>query len=203
MLVNKRNLLKLVSVITIMMLSIFMLAGCGKKENENENKESETAYLQPLTDYFEGVKNKDINQVLKAFPDFAKMSEKITSEDINTLYSQYESLYGANIKLDYSLGEAVALSEEEVTELENEISSLYSDIENLDITAAYTVPVTVTITGDGIQKNTQNTENTENTENAENTENTENTENAEETINSNVEEDIMYVIQYNGNWYTL
>lgn len=180
--VNKRNLLKILSVITIMMLSIFMLAGCGKKDDENKNEISETAYLQPLTDYFEGIKNRDINQVLRAFPDFAKMSEKITSEDIDDLYSHYESLYGANIKIDYSFGDPISLSEEEVTDLENEISSIYTDVENLDITVAYTVPVKVTITGDGIQ---------------------EDTENVEENSNSNVEEDEMYAFQYNGNWYIL
>lgn len=194
--VNKRNLLKILSVITITMLSIFMLTGCGKKEDENKNETSETAYLQPLTDYFEGIKNRDINQVLRAFPDFAKMSEKITSEDIDDLYSQYESLYGANIKIDYSFSDAIALSEEEIAELESEISSNYTDVENLDITAAYTVPVKVTITGDGIQENTENTESTENTE-----KNVE--DNNEENSNRNVDEEELYVLQYNGNWYIL
>ncbi len=192
---NKRSLLKILSIVSIIMLSIFMLTGCGKKGDENKEASAENAYLQPLKDYFEGIKNKDINQVLKAFPDFAKMSEKITSEDIDDLYSQYESLYGANIKIDYSFGDAVALSEDELKELEGEISSIYTDVENIDITAAYTVPVKVTISGDGIQENTESTENTENAEAS--------TETTEENSNSNVEEDEMYAIQYNGNWYIL
>lgn len=189
MLNNKRSLLKFLAIISIVMLSIFMLTGCGKKGEENKEASTENAYLQPLKDYFEGIKNKDINQVLKAFPDFAKMSEKITAEDLNDLYSQYESLFGANIKIDYSFGDAVALSEEEVKELESEIASIYTEVENIDITAAYTVPVKVTISGDGIQENTEN--------------GGESTETTEENSNSNVEEDEMYAIQYNGNWYIL
>ncbi|MBO5349013.1 MAG: hypothetical protein J6A89_04250 [Clostridia bacterium] len=194
MLSNKRSLLKMLSVLTMIILSIFMLTGCGKKEKNNEEQAAENVYLQPVTDYFEGIKNKDINQVLKAFPEFTKMSEKITADDINDLYAQYEALYGANIKIDYSFGEATALSEEDISEIESEISTVYTDVENIYITAAYTVPVTVTITGDGIQENIQNGENTEGTENA---------ESAEENPSSNVEQDEMYVLQYNGNWYIM
>lgn len=185
---NKRNLLKILSIISIIMISVFTLTGCGKKEEKKEDVATSDAYLAPLKDYFEGIKNKNIEQLLKAFPDFSKMGEKITSEDINDLYTQYESIYGANIKIDYSFGDAVALNEEEIQELKTEISSIYPDATNVEITAAYTVPVKVTITGDGLTQPTESNEN-------------EQTENNEE--NKNVEEDEMYSIQYNGSWYLL
>ena len=206
MIKNKRNLLKILSIITIMMLSIFMLAGCGKND-ENNNEESSTAYLQPLTDYFEGIKNRDIEQVIRAFPDFAGMSENLTSGDLDDLYAQYESLYGANIKIDYTFGEAVALSEEELNELENEINAAYNNSEEqtIDITAAYTVPVTVTITGDGLQEDAQNNESTEETTGEAATEetSTEGAESEDENSNSVVEESEMYAFEYNGSWYIL
>lgn len=189
MLKNKRYLLKSLLVIAIVMSSIFMLTGCGKKNNDDNNEVASEPYLQPIIDYFEGIKNKDINQVLKAFPDFMEMDSKISSSDIDDLYAQYESLYGANIKIDYTFGEVTALSEDDFTELEEEIKSIYTDMESVDITAGYIVPVTVTITGDKIESTAENAEN----ENKEETEKT----------NNNVEEDEMYVFQYNGNWYMM
>ena len=192
MLNNKRRLLKCLSIISIIIVSIFMLTGCRKKY-DNKEVASEQIYLQPLTYYFEGIKNKDLNQMLKAFPDFAKMAEKITADDLNDLYAQYESLYGENVKIDYSVGDAIALSEEEINEVESEISSIYTDVENIDITAGYSVPVKVTITGDGIKGTEENQEETEKTEEIEET----------EEDNSNVDEEEMYVLQYNGGWYIL
>ena len=188
MLKNTKNLLKLLLVITIVLSSVFVLTGCGKKNKENKDEQVQ-AYLQPLKDYFDGIKNKDINLVLKAFPDFMNMSTKITEDDINDLYSQYESLYGANIKIEYTFGEAIALGEEELSDLENEIVATYTDLQTIDITAGYTVPVKVTVTGDGIQS----TENSENADDA----------NKNENSNTNTEDDEMYVLQYNGNWYIM
>ena len=116
-----------------------------------------------------------------------KMSENITQDDINELYSQYEQLYGANIKIDYQLGEATTIGEDELKELKEQIIELYQDAGNIELTEGYSVPVTVTITGDG-QKSAENTEETSSEDNTE---------------NSNVEEDNMYVLQCNGNWYIM
>ena len=94
-------------------------------------------------------------------------------------------MYGANIKIEYSLGDAVALGEDEIKQIEEDLKAIYTDQENLDITAAYSVPVTVTITGDGITSNSDN-----------------NTI-AGDNSNNNTEEEDMYVIQYNGSWYIM
>lgn len=184
--INKRNLLKIVAVVSIILLSMFTLTGCGNNKEKQVSSE-ELNYQEPLKNYFEGVKNKDVNQVIKAFPDFMDMASKVSSEDIDDLYSQYEALYGANIRIDYSFGDAVELSEEELSELEEEVLSVYQSLENIDITAGYSVPVKVTVTGDGIEKSSE--------ENEDN--------NSEENTNSNVEESDMYVLQYNGNWYMM
>ena len=189
MLKFKKNLLK-ISLLILMIISIAVtFSGCMKKENEEnkENNNDKLAYEQPLKDYFEGIKNKDISQVIKAFPEFMKMSENITQDDINELYSQYEQLYGANIKIDYQLGEATTIGEDELKELKEQIIELYQDAGNIELTEGYSVPVTVTITGDG-QKSAENTEETSSEDNTE---------------NSNVEEDNMYVLQCNGNWYIM
>lgn len=190
MLKTKSNLLKVSLVILMIASSIILLTGCGKKDNKENNNNNELAYLQPLKDYFDGIKNRDVAQVVKAFPDFMGMENTITTDDINDLYTQYEELYGANINIDYAFGEATAIGEEELVELEEEITELYENVENIDITAGYTVPVTVTITGDGIK-------------NAESTEGDSSENNEESETSDNVEQDEMYVLQYNGNWYIM
>lgn len=206
MLKNKRNLFRIILVILMIISSVFVFSGCGKKD-ENNQETVEEAYLQPLKNYFDGVKNKDVNQILKAFPDFMDMANKVTPEEIDSLYKQYEIMYGANIKIDYSFGEATALVEEDLSELESELSTMYNKEENIDITAGYLVPVTVTITGDGVEENKQENATEPSTENATepSAENTDaSSEEATETeSNNNIEQDDMYVLQYNGNWYIM
>lgn len=194
MLKSKNYLFKVLVVTAIIVSTIFVFSGCGKKNKNQSNSNNEQAYMQPLNDYFGGIKNKDLSMVLKAFPDFMQMSEKMTETDIDELYKQYETIYGANVKIDYSLGDAVALGEDEIKDLEDNLLSIYPDQENVDITAAYTVPVTVTFKGDGVASNS----NEENNNDANNTEN-----NTEENNTSDTNQEDMYVIQYKGNWYIM
>mgnify|MGYP004533886879 CR=1 FL=1 len=187
MLKNKKSLLKICLVALMILSTIVVFTGCGK-ENKKNNENTELAYEEPLKDYFDGIKNRDIGSILKAFPDFMEMSNNITENDINDLYSQYEELYGSNIKIDYELGTATNISEEDIADLKEQIKEIYQDLGDVDITEGYTVPVTVTITGDG------NTENT-NEESSEN--------NEDNNSNKNVEENNFYVLKYNGNWYLM
>ena len=187
MLKTKKNLLKIVAIFTIILITIFVFTGC--KRNKKNDTSDEKAYLQPITDYLEGIKSKDLSRVAKAYPDFMKISEKITEDDINELYSQYESMYGANIKIDYSFGDAVALTEDEINDVESNIAAVTEENQNIDVTAAYYVPVTITVTGDGITNSSEENNNTDGIESENDTNNTE-------------QQDVI-VIQYNGNWYVV
>lgn len=187
MLKSKKNLLKIVAIFTIILITIFGFTGC--KRNKKNDTSDEKAYLQPITDYFEGIKSKDLSRLAKAYPDFMKISEKITEDDINELYSQYESMYGANIKIDYTFGDAVALTEDEINDVESNIAAIVEDEQTIDVTAAYYVPVTITVTGDGITNSSEENNNTNGTESENDTNNTE-------------QQDVI-VIQYNGNWYVV
>lgn len=186
MLKTKKNLFKIVAIFTIILMTVFGFTGC-KKNNKNESDEK--AYLQPITDYLEGIKSKDLSRVAKAYPDFMKISEKITEDDINELYSQYESMYGANIKIDYSFGDAVSLTEDEINDVESNIAAVTEENQNIDVTAAYYVPVTITVTGDGITNSSEENNNTDGT--------------GSENDTNNTEQQDVIVIQYNGNWYVI
>ena len=54
-----KKFLKSFLVFAVITVGIFAFTGCGKKENKQQNQE---AYLEPLTNYFEGIKTKDINK---------------------------------------------------------------------------------------------------------------------------------------------
>ena len=64
MLKSKKNLLKIVAIFTIILITIFGFTGC--KRNKKNDTSDEKSYLQPITDYFEGIKSKDLSRVAKA-----------------------------------------------------------------------------------------------------------------------------------------
>lgn len=180
-----KKVLKTILVLCIMVVSIFMLTGCEKNKDNNNESEAEKAYLQPLRDYVDGIINKDPNQVLKAFPEFMNRTENITVDDINEMYIQYESLYGANIKFEYEFGDATKLEEKDISGLEEQIKGYYTDVQDIDITEAYIVPLKLTVSGDGIKD-----------------ENATEEEQTEERV-SHTDTTDFYVFKYNENWYLI
>lgn len=180
-----KSILKNLLVFVVIISSIFLLTGCGKNNNTENNTETD-AYLQPLKDYMDGLKNKDVNVALKAFPEFMKKNEEITIENINEMYAQYESLYGANIQLDYEFGSSTKLEESEITALEEQIKGYYTDVQEIDITEAYIVPLKLTVSGDGIKDENNTTEENQTPERTSKTDTTD-----------------FYVYKYNEVWYLI
>lgn len=175
---NNKSIVKLIAVLSLIIVSIFMLTGCGNK-NKKANTDEGPSYKDPLINYFDGIKNRDLEQVVKAFPEFAKMDEKIKSEDIEELYKYYQNAYGTDVTMDYEIGNAVKLEEVEISELKQQITTVYN-VENIDITEAYIVTITVTFKGGNSQSETETS-----------------------IPNSDTEQNDMYVIKYQGNWYML
>ena len=195
---KNKYILKALAILSIIMVSIFVLTGCGKN-NEKKSEEDNKNYQEPLINYFDGIKNKNPEQVIKAFPAFMNMDSKIKSEDIDEFYAYYESLYGSDVTMDYSIGDAVKLGDDEISELEDEIKAVYN-VENIELSGAYSVTITVTFQGSGVSNSKQ----TEGEETDETTDTAETAENSEEVASkTDTEQDDMYVILYEGNWYLL
>lgn len=180
-----KSVFKKLLVFVVIISSIFLLTGCGKNNNSENNTETD-AYLQPLKDYMDGLKNKDVNLTLKAFPEFMNKDQEITIENINEMYTQYESLYGANIQLDYEFGTSTKLEESEIFALEEQIKGYYTEMQEIDITEAYIVPLKLTVSGDGIKDENTTTEENQTGERASKTDTTD-----------------FYVYKYNGAWYLI
>lgn len=137
---------KVIAVAMIILMSMIAFAGCGKK-NEVEK---DNAYLEPLETFFSGVKEKDIEKALQAFPDFMNMGSLLTSDDIDIWYKNYENEYGSNITMDYSFGEAIRYEGKELDEFKAELAAAYDNVNKDDVKDAYFVPVTITVKGDGL-----------------------------------------------------
>ncbi len=156
-----KKILKNAFLFSIIIINLCMLTACGKKENNQNQDVSEDVYLQPIKDYLDGIKNKDIAQILKAYPDFMNMSNVITVENIDDVYKAYEKQFGANIKIEYSIGKATKVKDEDLGNIKAKLQQLYPNSGEINIPRAYVVTVVLTITGDGIPKENNEQANTE------------------------------------------
>ena len=138
----------------------------------------------------EGLKNKNLDQILQAYPEFMHMSNVITNDDLESAYNQYESMYGPNIRIDYNLQDAISVEEQDKENLASELKELYPEVGDINIEKAYIITVELTVTGDGIQEESSEENSGENSG-----------ENAGEMENSATDEADFYVYKYNGNWY--
>ena len=172
-----KKILKTV-LLLITVLSVCILTGCQKKNSNDSGEVSKDVYEQPIRYCMDGLKNRDLDQFLKAYPDFMNMAKTITKENIDDVYSQYEAIYGANIQLDYTLGDATKIDSSDIENLEAQLKETYPDACDIKISKAYIIPVDLTITGDGIAE-----------------------EGKEKEKTTNKDSQDFYVYEYNGNWY--
>ena len=173
---------KAILIVVLIMLSAFTLTGCGKNNSDNKNGDDKEVYERPLRNYMEGLKNKNLEQLLQAYPEFMHMNDIITSDDLESAYNQYEAMYGPNIRIDYNLKDAISVEDQDKENLVSELKELYPEAGDINIETAYIIAVELTITGDGIQ--------------GENSE-----ENVDDSEKTATDEEDFYVYKYNGNWY--
>lgn len=175
-----KKLIKSVFLLTLV-CSVCIFSGCGNNKQEQQKEEiAREVYEAPLKNYMEGLKNRDINLVLQSFPEFM---QTFTQADLDSIYANYEAIYGSNVTMEYKLGDSVKIKEQKDLDiLASQIKEYYPNAGDIQITAAYIINVELSIWGDGVQK-----EQTTEGENA--------------TSNKKTDAQDFYVYQYNGNWY--
>lgn len=183
-----KKFLKSILVIALIISSMSMFSGCGKKENEGNNQQkqevSKDVYEAPLKSYMDGLKNKDLNKICQAYPEFMRAP---TQTDIDAMYAMYEARFGSNVKLEYTLGDAVKVEEQrDLDILATQIKELYPDAGDINITAAYIITVNLSVSGDGVVEGEAAENPSANSEN--------------DDIKKSDSQDF-YVYEYNGNWY--
>lgn len=178
-----KKAVKLSIVLLLIISNVFIFSGCGKKNNNNTGKpeDGKDVYEAPLRNYMEGLKTKNIEVLLSAFPEFM---QKMTQTDIDTVYAEYEAQYGSNIVMEYKLGDATRVTEDYDLEiLASQIKEYYPDAGDIKITDAYIITVELSISGDG--KAEQN----------------EDGENKEEKPSKKTDSQDFYVYKMNDKWY--
>lgn len=209
-----KKLLKVLTILIIFALGMLMLTGCGSKKQKSE-EEIKAEYSAPIKNYMEGIKSKNIDQIKSAFPEFKNKSTDITSDDVDDLYRSLEETFGANVNIEYTIGDGTTISDDEINDIEEDLEATYPDAGEIEITKAYLVPVTIKFSGDKTRQSNDKAE--ENVpvegeeanqeENAqsegEETKTEENVNTSEEDNDNTTEQNSMYVFEYNGNWYTI
>ncbi|MBQ3408809.1 MAG: hypothetical protein IJH12_06380 [Clostridia bacterium] len=184
-----KKYLKYALVLVLIVSSMYIFSGCGNKKNENEGNNGEVnkeVYEEPLRNYMEGLRTKDIELILKAYPDFM---QKMTQADIDSIYSRYEAMYGSNVTMEYNLGDAVRIEDKsDLNVLASQIKEYYPEAGDIEVSDAYIITVELTVSGDGAE-----TEAEENSEGEESK--------SQEGQNKKTDSQDFYVYKYGENWY--
>ncbi|MBP3707447.1 MAG: hypothetical protein J6J36_02415 [Clostridia bacterium] len=190
-----KKIFKFILIIAVIILSTFTLSGCQKNEKKEEPEQiSRETYVEPLQNYLEGLKTKNLELVLKAYPEFMHMDQKLQLTDIEAVYARYESLYGSNIVFDYNIGEPTIVEENDYGTLASRIKEAYPDAGDISIDKAFILEVELTISGDGV-KNANNEEKQEESNEGNSS------ENGESQKTKTTDHQDFYVYRFNGNWY--
>ena len=68
---KNKGLMKILTIISILLVSLVVFSGCGKEKKEKEDK----SYLDPINSMMTALQNKDIDEYLKTVP--AEYQEKM------------------------------------------------------------------------------------------------------------------------------
>jgi len=177
-----KKVMKSILVIMLIISSVCIFSGCGKKK-DNKNGKGEVSrdvYETPLKNYMEGLKTKNIELILSAYPDFMKT---ITQADLDAIYAKYEAMYGSNIVMEYKLGNAVRIeNQSDLNILASQIKEYYPQAGDITVDDAYIITVELSVSGEGAGTEEAGDGNAE-------------------QANKKTDTQDFYVYKYNDNWY--
>lgn len=142
MLKNK-SILKLVAVLTVMVMSMAMLAGCGAKKEEKKV----SSFEDPIKNYIEGVAEANSEKFLKAFPTFISDTLKsIFSDDyLKEIKKENEEKFGEDVTISYKVKEKTEISQDDINSIKESVKTTYD--KELNITKGYKVDLDITTKG--------------------------------------------------------
>lgn len=147
MLKNK-SILKIIAVLTIIVMSMFALTGCGKNDKEEEKKKEETAYEEPVKNLVEGLSEANAEKFAKAFPPYLadQMKEIFTADYLQKSLEEAKEQYGENVSMTYTVTSKEEISEDDIKTKEEDIKSSFE--KEVDITKGYKLNIEITTKGD-------------------------------------------------------
>ena len=103
-------------------------------------------YEIPISYYYYGIQNKNLDAFLKAYPEFMNVKNRFSQNDFDKFYDVFKDECGENINLTYKITNVTQCSESQLAELENYFKENY--MVDVKPDSAYAVNITETFSGD-------------------------------------------------------
>ena len=141
--IKNKKYFKILTVLTVLVMSICMLTGCGKKEN----KEQTPDYEEPIKNFIEGMVEANSEKFLNAFPEFLSkyMKQSFTNEDLSEILEDAKEEYGEDLKMTYKVVDKKELSEEELKQMQEDLKENYG--QESSVSAGYNLNVEINTKG--------------------------------------------------------
>ena len=147
---KKICILKSVTVLAVIIMSIGLLTGCEMKFGNKDEKNKTEAYEEPVKNLIEGLAEANSEKFLNAFPPFISnneyMKNTFTNEYLQGVLEKAQEDYGANITMSFKVTNKEEISEENIKNKEEDIKSYYN--EEVTITKGYKLNTEITTKGD-------------------------------------------------------
>lgn len=148
---RKNCILKSITVLAVMVMSIGLLTGCEMKFGKDKNEKSEeVAYEQPVINFVEGLGEANSEKFLKAFPSFISdneyMKNTFTNEYLQGVLKNAEENYGTNIKMTCKITNKEDIAEENLKTMQEDVKTYYN--KEITITKGYKLSAEITTKGD-------------------------------------------------------
>lgn len=146
---KKICILKSVTVLAVIIMSIGLLTGCEMKFGNKDEKNKTEAYEEPVKNLIEGLAEANSEKFLNAFPPFISnneyMKNTFTNEYLQGVLEKAQEDYGANITMSFKVTNKEEISEENIKNKEEDIKSYYN--EEVTITKGYKLNTEITTKG--------------------------------------------------------
>lgn len=148
---RKNSILKSVTVLAVIVMSIGLLTGCEMKFGKDKDKKTEeVSYEQPVINFVEGLGEANSEKFLKAFPSFISdneyMKNTFTNEYLQGILKNAEENYGANIKMTCKITNKEDIAEENLKTMQEDVKTYYNT--EITITKGYKLSAEITTKGD-------------------------------------------------------
>lgn len=104
-------------------------------------------YMKIIDTYISALEHKNVEKYSSVFPSFIGKDTESMSKQLDSIYTQYESKYGTNIKITYNIKEVKKLDNNSTKTVEENIKQNYQTFTG-SVDTIYRIEIHVVISGD-------------------------------------------------------
>lgn len=151
----------IILIIGVVMIAMILIAKVKNNIFNKKNVDNNTSsvqledvkfdqnadYMKVVNAYISALEHKDAEKYSSLFPSFIGVDTESMSKQLDSLHTQYESKYGTNVKITYSVKEVKKLDNDSMKAIEENIKQNYQTFTG-SVDTIYRVEVHVKISGD-------------------------------------------------------